>query len=242
MSEPAFDPAAATSLARSSELLGFGSGARLLIVNSDDFGMYPAVNTAVVESIELGIASSCSLMVPCPAAQQAMRLLGRKPGIDFGIHLTLTCDSDRNRWGPVAARELVPSLLDETGELFTPDQAPQLLGRARLDEVELEFRAQIYAVAGTGLQPTHLDWHCLADGGRGDIFDLTVALATEYGLAVRAWRPHIARQARPHGSGEWQCILAHRQNGRYRRTMSAALTAYGRHLMHSPGVSAVQEE
>ena len=136
MSEPAFDPAAATSLARSSELLGFGSGARLLIVNSDDFGMYPAVNTAVVESIELGIASSCSLMVPCPAAQQAMRLLGRKPGIDFGTHLTLTCDSDRNRWGPVAARELVPSLLDETGELFTPDQAPQLLGRARLDEVE----------------------------------------------------------------------------------------------------------
>src|SRR5215472_15951885 len=84
MSEPAFEPAAATSLARSSELLGFGSGARLLIVNSDDFGIYPAVNTAVVESIELGIASSCSLMVPCPAAQQAMRLLGRKPGIDFG--------------------------------------------------------------------------------------------------------------------------------------------------------------
>ena len=38
-----------------------------------------------------------------------------------------------------------------------------------------------------GLTPTHLDWHCLADGGRDDIFDLTVALASEYGLAVRAW-------------------------------------------------------
>jgi chitin disaccharide deacetylase len=27
----------------------------------------------------------------------------------------------------------------------------------------------------------------LADGGRGDIFDLTVALAAEYDAAVRAW-------------------------------------------------------
>jgi chitin disaccharide deacetylase len=37
------------------------------------------------------------------------------------------------------------------------------------------------------LTPSHLDWHCLADGGRDDIFDLTVALAAAYGLAVRAW-------------------------------------------------------
>ena len=81
----------------------------------------------------------------------------------------------------------MPSLLSETGELLTPAQLPGLLVQARLDEVELEFRAQINAVADAGLTPTHLDWHCLADGGRDDIFDLTVALASEYGLAVRAW-------------------------------------------------------
>lgn len=40
---------------------------------------------------------------------------------------------------------------------------------------------------GTGLTPTHLDFHCLADGGRDDILELTVALAVEYGLAVRVW-------------------------------------------------------
>ena len=54
-------------------------------------------------------------------------------------------------------------------------------------EVELEFRAQINAVAGVGLTPAHLDFHCLADGGRDDILDLTAALAAEYGLAVRVW-------------------------------------------------------
>ena len=48
-----------------SELLGFPPEARVLIVNNDDFGMYHAINAAIIHSIEEGIASSCSLMVPC---------------------------------------------------------------------------------------------------------------------------------------------------------------------------------
>jgi len=37
--------------------------------------MYHAVNIAVVRSIEEGVASSCSLMIPCPWALHAMQLL-----------------------------------------------------------------------------------------------------------------------------------------------------------------------
>ncbi|MET8047791.1 polysaccharide deacetylase family protein [Streptosporangium sp. NPDC005286] len=183
----AFEPAA--SLVQSSELLGFPSDARVLIVNCDDFGMYDAINAAVIDSIEQGIASSCSLMVPCPSAPHAMRLLRRRSEIPFGIHLTLVCDTAHYRWGPLTAKEKVPSLLDDAGELFisTPAGRAEFLAQARLDEVELEFRAQINAVADAGLTPTHLDFHCLADGGRDDILDLTVALAAEYGLAVRVW-------------------------------------------------------
>ena len=51
--------------------------------------------------------------------------------------------------------------------------------------MEAEFRAQIDAVLDAQLRPTHLDWHCLADGGRPDIFGLTLGLAKEYGLALR---------------------------------------------------------
>lgn len=180
-------PAAGAPSSRSNELLGLAPEARVLIVNCDDFGMSPAINAAVVRSIEEGIATSCSLMVPCPGAARAMALLRARPEIPFGIHLTLVCDTDHDRWWPLAARERVPSLLDDAGELFAPAQVPELLARARPDEVELEFRAQIDTVADAGLAPTHLDWHCLADGGRADIFDLTVALAQEYGLAARAW-------------------------------------------------------
>jgi predicted glycoside hydrolase/deacetylase ChbG (UPF0249 family) len=42
----------------SSQLLGFAAEARVLIVNCDDFGMHDAVNAAVVESIENGIATN----------------------------------------------------------------------------------------------------------------------------------------------------------------------------------------
>jgi hypothetical protein len=196
MDDDARRPGSSAGQVRSSELLGFTPDARVLIINADDFGMYHAVNPAVIRSVEEGIASSCSLMAPCPAAAQAMSLLRRHPQVPFGIHLTLVCDTPGYRWGPLAAREQVPSLLDESGELFTPDRAPALLARVRLEEVEREFRAQVSAVADAGLVPTHLDWHCLADGGRDDIFDLTVALAREYGLAVRAWLDPARRKLR----------------------------------------------
>lgn len=95
----------------------------------------------------------------------------------------------------------MPSLLDEAGELFapTPEGRARLLARARTEEVEREFRAQIDAVAGAGLHPTHLDFHCLADAGRGDLFELTLALGAEYGLAVRVWLAPGLRTARRRG-------------------------------------------
>jgi predicted glycoside hydrolase/deacetylase ChbG (UPF0249 family) len=176
---------------RSSELLGYPPEARVLIVNCDDFGMSDGINTAVIDSIENGIARSCSLMVPCPAAPAAMRLLRERPAIPFGIHLTLVRDSPHDRWAPLAT---VPSLLDDTGELFTSARRAELMAQARIDEVELEFRAQIDAVAP--LVPTHLDFHCLADGGRADIFDVATELAGEYGLAVRVWLAPGRRKTR----------------------------------------------
>jgi predicted glycoside hydrolase/deacetylase ChbG (UPF0249 family) len=183
----------------SSELLGYSSEARVLIINADDFGMYPAVNSAVLLSIENGIASSCSIMPPCPGADQALELLQERPAIPFGVHLTLVFDFASSRWQPSAAAEKVPSLLDGDGRFFSTDAKGQLLAQAQLLEVELELRAQIEAVLATGLIPTHLDWHCLADGGREDIFDLGLALAEEYGLAARVWLEPSRRTARQLG-------------------------------------------
>jgi predicted glycoside hydrolase/deacetylase ChbG (UPF0249 family) len=169
------------------------AAARRLILNNDDLGMYRAINVAVIRSIEEGVASSCSLMVPCPAASHAMRLLHERPELPFGVHLTLLCDTQNYGWGPLTPRERVRSLVTADGRLFDCDETETLMAQARLDEVELEFRAQLEVVRRAGLEPTHLDWHCLHDGGRPDIFDLSVELAREHGLAVRV-AGHGARE------------------------------------------------
>jgi hypothetical protein len=194
------DPAAVGARrALSAELLGFPADARVLIVNCDDLGLHPAVNTAVLEAVREGVAGSTSLMLPTPAAAQAIQLLHCTPAVPFGIHLTLTRDGPAHRWAPLVPAERVPSLVDEDGLLFTHARASELLSRARLEEVERELRAQIDAVARSGLTPTHLDWHALADGGRPDVLDLTIELAREHGLAARVWLEDGRRRARRRG-------------------------------------------
>ena len=160
--------------------------ARVLIVNCDDLGIYRAVNDAIIEAVTRGVATTCSLMTPCPGAAHAMELLRRHPEIPFGIHLTVVCELPALGWGPLVSKQKVPSLLNEDGGLFNEQQLDELMAQARLDELELEFRAQIETALAAKLEPTHLDWHCFRDGGREDVFELGVALAREYGLAVRA--------------------------------------------------------
>ncbi len=159
---------------------------RVLLINADDFGIYPAANAAIVETLECGLAGSCSLMVPAPGAGEAVEILTDRPELAFGVHLSLVTDFPALRWEPLTGGR---SLLDAHGRLFTSDTVDGVVAAARIEEVEAEFRAQIELVFEAGLTPTHLDWHCLADGGRGDIFDLTLDLATEYGVAMRAWLP-----------------------------------------------------
>jgi chitin disaccharide deacetylase len=172
---------------RANELLGYPADARLLIVNADDFGVSHAVNAAVLRTLTEGVVRSTTLMAPCPWALHAMRLVRDHPDIACGVHLTVISEFADYRWGPLAPRDRVPSLLDETGYFYSNDRQPEFLARARLEELEIEFRAQIEALLSAGLRPTHLDWHCLYDGGRDDIFDLTVGLAWEYGLALRVF-------------------------------------------------------
>lgn len=166
-------------------LLGYPEDARLLLINADDFGMYDAINAAVLRAYSQGVVRSTSLMTPCPGASAAMEILRAHPDLRFGVHLSVIRDIPTYSWGPLAPRQQVPSLLTDDGELFTTDHMDAFLARAEVAELEREFRAQIEVVLSAGLFPTHLDWHCLLDGGRPDIFALTLRLAQEYGLAVR---------------------------------------------------------
>ena len=180
-------------------LLGYPDDARLLIINADDFGRSHACNEGILRSLEEGVVSSTTLMVPCPWALHAMQMLLNHPEISFGVHLTVISDVPLYRWGSLTSREKVPSLIDEAGFFYSYERIPEFLAQVKLSELEVEFRAQIEAVLATSLKPTHLDWHCLYNGGRADIFEMTVKLAKEYGLAVRVFDPSTGEVLRRQG-------------------------------------------
>jgi len=166
-------------------LLGYPDDARLLIINGDDLGLDACANAGVAQAITCGVACSTSLMVPCPGAAGGLRWLAARSEVSFGLHITLVRDSRAHLWPPLSPPETIPSLLGPEGQYHLHDGSHRLPPGARLPEVEAETRAQIEAVLSAGLRPAHLDWHCLLDGGREDVFELTLGLAREYGLALR---------------------------------------------------------
>jgi predicted glycoside hydrolase/deacetylase ChbG (UPF0249 family) len=170
---------------QTNRLLGYPVDARLLIINADDFGMCNAINEAIFRTLKECVVRSTTLMVPCPWALLAMRFISDNPDIPFGVHLTVIGDTEDYRWGPVTSREKVSSLVDNAGYFYSFERMPEFLAQARLDQLEVEFRAQIEVVLAAGLKPTHLDWHSLRIGSRADILEMMFRLAKEYGLALR---------------------------------------------------------
>jgi len=184
---PPPEDAGAAKESQTNRLLGYPPGARLLIVNADDFGYCHAINQAIQGSLQAGLVRSTSLMVPCPWAHFAMHFLQDHPEIPFGVHLTAIRDAADYRWRPVSCREKVLSLLDEAGFFYPFERMPEFFARLRLEELEIEFRAQIETVLEAGLAPSHLDWHALRISNRAELFDLLLGLAREFGLALRVY-------------------------------------------------------
>jgi predicted glycoside hydrolase/deacetylase ChbG (UPF0249 family) len=170
------------------EKLGFGRDAKLLIVHADDVGMTHAVNAATIKALESGGVNSASIMVPCPWFPEIAEYAKAHPDTDFGLHLTLTSERVYYRWGPVAPRDKVASLVDPNGYFWHDWGAER-----RIDpkEVELELRAQIERAYAMGIRPTHLDSHQyrLYENGK-DVFEVLLRIAHEKNLpffVVRDW-------------------------------------------------------
>jgi len=122
-----------------------------LIVRGDDMGFSHEVNVACIEAYQQGILTAVEVMAPCDSFLEAVQLLNQNPGLDVGIHLTLTSEWENIKWGPLTD---APSLVDENGHFFQmiwPDEAyppSNALGTSdwKLDEIEKELRAQIELV------------------------------------------------------------------------------------------------
>jgi len=159
------------------ERLGYAPDAKLLIVNCDDLGLTHSANVAGYEALRVGVATSASLMVPCPWARDAA---ARYRGEDVGVHLTLNAELDTYRWGPITH---APSLLDGDGGF--PRTVEDAWDHADVDEVRRECRAQIERAIVWGFDVSHLDSHLGALEPRPEFFDVYLELAVEFGLPMR---------------------------------------------------------
>jgi predicted glycoside hydrolase/deacetylase ChbG (UPF0249 family) len=182
---------AATNRAQTlAEKLGYPKDAKLLIVHADDIAETHAVNAATFQALESGAVNSASIMVPCPWFPEAADYAKSHPEVDFGLHLTLTSERVYYRWGPVAVRDKVPSLVDAHGYFHHDwDHHPRIDPR----DVETELRAQIERALAMGVRPTHFDSHQyrLIENGK-DIFQVFVGLGHEYNLPVFVARDWFA--------------------------------------------------
>jgi chitin disaccharide deacetylase len=193
--------AGALSAQTLAERLGYPPDAKLVIIHADDLGETHAVNGATIKALEKGTINSASLMVPCPWFPEMADYGKSHPDADFGLHLTMTSERVYYRWGPVASKDKVPSLVDENGYFHHDWEHDQ---HANPKEVEIELRAQIERALAMGVRPTHLDSHQyrLIFSGK-DIFDTVLRIAHEYKLplfVVRDWfanYPYLERSLGP---------------------------------------------
>ncbi len=154
-----------------------------LILRCDDIGMCHTVNVALQRVLEKNIPLSVSMMVTCPWYQEAVEILRAHPEVAVGIHLTLNAEWKGYRWGPVAGRSAVPSLVDSTGNFF-PSRALFFAHEPSLREVETELRAQIDRGMMTGLHIDYVDYHMGTAVDRPDLRALVERLAAEYHLGI----------------------------------------------------------
>lgn len=164
------------------ERLGYPKDTVLLMVHADDAGLSFSENQATQQALQKGIVNSCSLMVPCPWFYEMAAFAKKNPQYDYGIHLTLTCEWQHYKFGPILPAKEVPSLVDENG--FFLRKSAMVGQKADATEVEKELRAQIERAMQFGLQPSHLDSHMYSMGSSTALFSVYRKLGREYNLPV----------------------------------------------------------
>lgn len=164
------------------ERLGWGPKDRVVIFHVDDAGMSHESNLGAIRAIAEGVATSCSIMMPCPWAVEFAHYMKTHPELDAGLHVTLTSEWQEYRWGPVAGKAQTPGLTDPEGCLW-PD-VPDVAAHATPDEVETEIRAQLARLLGMGLRPTHLDTHMGTVFASPDFIQRYIMIGIEYQIPV----------------------------------------------------------
>ena len=159
-----------------------------LIVRADDMGSFRAANIACLEGYKNGVETSIEVMVVTSWFPEAARMLRENPGVDVGLHFTITSEWDNVKWRPLTQ---CPSLVDSDGyflPMMSPNKAyPGLSIRENnwnLAEIEREARAQIEMALKHIPHISHISGHMGSLNFAPEVGELMQRLGEEYNLPV----------------------------------------------------------
>lgn len=162
------------------EKLGWPAGKKVIMLHADDIGMCPEANLAAEKMLNENVIQSAAVMIPCPNAEEFISWAVKNPKMDIGLHLTLTSEWKKHRWGTVTPPEKVPGLLDEDKKMW--HGVLQVVEHASAEEVEKEIRSQIEQSLAWGHKPDHLDTHMGTLFGDPSYVRVYMKVAEEYGI------------------------------------------------------------
>lgn len=172
------------------ELLGYPKDSKLLIIHADDMGLSHSVNTACIKAFDNKGITSGSIMVPCPWSPEIAAYVKDHPGMDVGIHLTLTAEWNLYKWGGILPSDQISSLLDKNNYFYP--SVEELGKTAKGEEAEKELRAQIDRAIASGVQPTHLDTHMGSVLANPELVKIYLNLSEIYHLPVLFPRAYLS--------------------------------------------------
>ena len=164
------------------EKLGWPKGTKVVIFHVDDAGMSYSSNRGAIRSMEEGVATSASIMMPCSWAASFGKYVKQNPSVDAGLHLTLTSEWKDYRWPPLNGISHSAGLVDDEGCMW--HTVEQVVKNASPDIIETEIRAQIERALKMGLKPTHLDSHMGTLFADNSFLERYVKVGIEYGIPV----------------------------------------------------------
>src|SRR5689334_21835218 len=136
--------------------MGSAKAPKRLIVNADDFGRSPAINTAIIPAHREGILTTASLMVNGQACREAVELAWQNPKLGVGLHLTLVCGFS------ALSAEQIPDLVSQ-GHCFSDDPVRTGMAlffrRGLRSQLHREIAAQFRKFQQTGLPLDHVNGH-----------------------------------------------------------------------------------
>jgi chitin disaccharide deacetylase len=154
-----------------------------LIAQGDDMGAAHGINLGTIKAYKEGILRATNVLVPAAWTPEAAQLLKENPGLDVGVHLTLTSEWATVKWRPLT---MVPSLADANGYFFAGVPAIRAAAGSGLNlaEIEKELRAQIELGKKMVPQASYMSTHMGFDSVSPEVRALVQKLSKEYRLVM----------------------------------------------------------